>query len=78
MPRKKWSKPDKIYLPIILDDITLNTFLDIPKDNADNTYDADNADNRQKNIIINKISKWRLKTNKFTNISYNKLSKKKN
>jgi len=63
--RKKWSKPEKIYLPLILDD----------NDNADEKQ-IDTSEQTPENIIIHKISKWRLKTHKFVNISYNKLSKR--
>lgn len=64
--RKKWSKPEKIYLPLILDDNVeanqIDTLEHTPEHKPEN--------------IIHKISKWRLKTHKFVNISYNKLSKR--
>jgi hypothetical protein len=63
--RKKWSKPEKIYLPLILDDNVEDNQIDTPEHTPDN-------------FIIHKISKWRLKTHKFVNISYYKLSKKNN
>ena len=59
--RKKWSKPEKIYLPLILDN---------QEDNQEDNQ-IDTPDNP-----FTKISRWRLKTHKFINISYNKRSKK--
>ena len=67
IPRKKWAKPEKIYLPLILDN---NAEDNLPKDNlAENQIDT--PDNTSA-----KISKWRLKSHKFINISFNKRSKK--
>ena len=67
IPRKKWAKPEKIYLPLILDD---NAEDNLPEDNlAENQIDT--PDN-----TYAKISKWRLKSHKFINISFNKRSKK--
>jgi hypothetical protein len=65
--RKKWSKPEKIYLPLILDDNADEKQIDILEQTPEQTPD---------NIIIHKISKWRLKTHKFVNISYKKLTKR--
>jgi hypothetical protein len=71
--RKKWSKPEKIYLPLILDDNADENQIDTPEQTPEHT-----SEQTPDNIIIHKISKWRLKTHKFVNISYNKLSKKDN
>ena len=71
--RKKWSKPEKIYLPLILDDNADENQIDTPEHKPEQT-----PEHKPENIIIHKISKWRLKTHKFVNISYNKLSKKDN
>lgn len=62
IPRKKWSKPEKIYLPLI------------PDDNAEDNLAGNQIDTPDNTSA--KISKWRLKTHKFINISFNKRSKK--
>ena len=77
IPRKKWAKPEKIYLPLILDD---NAEDNLPKDNlAEDNLPEDNLAENQIDTPDNtsaKISKWRLKSHKFINISFNKRSKK--
>lgn len=72
IPRKKWAKPEKIYLPLILDD---NAEDNLPKDNLPKDNLAGNQIDTPNNTSA-KISKWRLKTHKFINISFNKRSKK--
>ena len=52
-PRKKWSKPEKINLPLILD-------------NQDDNQEDNQIDTPYNHFA--KISRWRLKTHKFINI----------
>jgi len=69
--RKKWSKPVKLVLPIILD---TNSDSDDSYCIHKSKYKHNCAYNYKHNTIT--ISKWRVKTHKCVTIQYIKRSKK--
>uniref|UniRef100_A0A6C0HM61 Uncharacterized protein n=1 Tax=viral metagenome TaxID=1070528 RepID=A0A6C0HM61_9ZZZZ len=73
--RKKWSKLDKLVLPIILDNNNeLEKFNNI--NNIDNIDDIDCIHKSDYNHNASTISKWRVKTHKRVTIQYIKRSQK--